>query len=160
MRTADHTAVLLSMHTEDTLRESYGIAPNPKVSISRVTHNAKADGHQPYTTYFPRADIHELITPDLLHQAIKGVYKDHLVNWVSEYLEYHHGTTDMEQILNEINHRFAYMTAAINTYSSFYRIALAPPFPGLRRFKQGRNFNQWTGDDSKALMKVYSCPCA
>lgn len=33
-------------------------------------------------------------------------------------------------------------------------IALAPPFPGLRRFKQGQNFSQWTGDDSKALMKV------
>ncbi|KAJ6623870.1 hypothetical protein B0H10DRAFT_1785684, partial [Mycena sp. CBHHK59/15] len=25
----------------------------------------------------------------------------------------------------------------------------------LRRFKQGRRFKQWTGDDSKALMKVY-----
>ena len=37
-----------------------------------------------------------------------------------------------------------------------FRIALAPPFPGLRRFKQGRNFQQWTGDDSKALMKVCS----
>lgn len=31
MRTADRTAVLLSMHTEDTLREKYGIAPNAKV---------------------------------------------------------------------------------------------------------------------------------
>ena len=30
-----------------------------------------------------------------------------------------------------------------------------PPFPGLRWFKQGRHFNQWTGDDSKALMKVH-----
>jgi hypothetical protein len=27
-------------------------------------------------------------------------------------------------------------------------------FPELRRFKQGRRFKQWTGDDSKALMKV------
>lgn len=36
------------------------------------------------------------------------------------------------------------------------RIALAPPYPGLRRFKQGRNFNQWTGNDSKALMKVFT----
>ncbi|TCD60181.1 hypothetical protein EIP91_010605 [Steccherinum ochraceum] len=35
------------------------------------------------------------------------------------------------------------------------RIALAPPFTGLRRFPQGRGFKQWTGDDSKALMKVY-----
>ena len=33
-------------------------------------------------------------------------------------------------------------------------IAAAPPFPGLRRFPDGRGFTQWTGDDSKALMKV------
>ncbi|KAK7684226.1 hypothetical protein QCA50_012550 [Cerrena zonata] len=26
---------------------------------------------------------------------------------------------------------------------------------GLRRFPQGRGFKQWTGDNSKALMKVY-----
>ena len=36
------------------------------------------------------------------------------------------------------------------------RIAAAPPFSGLRRFPQGRGFKQWTGDDSKALMKVRS----
>lgn len=35
-----------------------------------------------------------------------------------------------------------------------FRIAAVPPFPGLRRFPEGRNFKQWTGDDSKALMKV------
>ncbi|KAF8876080.1 hypothetical protein BD779DRAFT_1804434 [Infundibulicybe gibba] len=35
------------------------------------------------------------------------------------------------------------------------RIAAVPIFPGLRRFPQGRGFSQWTGDDSKALMKVY-----
>jgi hypothetical protein len=31
---------------------------------------------------------------------------------------------------------------------------VAAPFAGLRRFHQGRGFKQWTGDDSKALMKV------
>ncbi|KAG6819539.1 hypothetical protein H0H92_002180, partial [Tricholoma furcatifolium] len=35
------------------------------------------------------------------------------------------------------------------------RIAAAPSFPGLRRFAQGRGFKQWTGNDSKGLMKVY-----
>ncbi len=30
-----------------------------------------------------------------------------------------------------------------------------PPFPRLRRFPHGHHFKQWTGDDSKALMKVY-----
>jgi hypothetical protein len=34
------------------------------------------------------------------------------------------------------------------------RISAVPPFPGLRRFADGRDFKQWTGDDSKALMKV------
>jgi hypothetical protein len=38
-------------------------------------------------------------------------------------------------------------------------MAIAPLYPGLRRFKQGRNFKQWTGDDSKALMKVHSILC-
>ena len=36
----------------------------------------------------------------------------------------------------------------------FDSIANAPSFSGLRRFPEGRNFKQWTGDDSKALMKV------
>ncbi|KAF8875365.1 hypothetical protein BD779DRAFT_1613432 [Infundibulicybe gibba] len=66
----------------------------------------------PFTYGFPRADIHELVTPDLLHQVIKGTFK---------------------------------------TIS----IMAAPSFPGLWRFPEGRGFKQWTGDDSKALMKVY-----
>jgi hypothetical protein len=35
-----------------------------------------------------------------------------------------------------------------------FRIAAVPSFPALRRFNEGRGFKQWTGDDSKALMKV------
>lgn len=45
------------------------------------------------------------------------------------------------------------MCEKLVSYVSF-RIAAAPPFSGLRRFPQGRGFKQWTGDDSKALMKV------
>lgn len=39
-----------------------------------------------------------------------------------------------------------------------YRIAITPLYPGLRRFKKGRGFSQWTGNDSKALMKVPLLP--
>jgi len=38
------------------------------------------------------------------------------------------------------------------------RISLAPPFPGLHHFKQGQNFQQWTGNDLKALIKVFRQP--
>ncbi|KAI0739815.1 hypothetical protein C8Q80DRAFT_1124139 [Daedaleopsis nitida] len=41
-------------------------------------------------------------------------------------------------------------------YSLAYhcRLAAIPAFPGLHRFPQGHNFKQWTGNDSKALMKI------
>src|SRR5258707_8257988 len=39
-----------------------------------------------------------------------------------------------------------------------FSIAITPPFSGLRRFPEGRGFKQWTGNDSKALMKVIKSP--
>ncbi len=60
---------------------------------------------KPFTNDFPRADIHELIAPDLLHQLIKGTFKDHLVTWVEEYLVLTHGKTKAKRILDDIDHR-------------------------------------------------------
>ncbi|KAH9993136.1 hypothetical protein BJV74DRAFT_877811 [Russula compacta] len=37
--------------------------------------------HFPFTQDFPQADIHKLLSVDLLHQVIKGTFKDHLVMW-------------------------------------------------------------------------------
>ena len=44
-------------------------------------------------------------------------------------------------------------------FASHWPSAAVPEFPGLRRFPDGRDFNQWTGDDSKALMKVRDDIC-
>ncbi|KAJ8080890.1 hypothetical protein PM082_017725 [Marasmius tenuissimus] len=93
----------------------------------------------PFTYYFPRADIHELLSPDLLHQVIKGTFKDHLVTWINQWLVLEHGETRGNAIIKDIDRR----------------IAAVPDYPGIRRFHDGRDFSQWTGDDSKALMKVY-----
>ncbi|KAJ6512460.1 hypothetical protein C8R45DRAFT_1206566 [Mycena sanguinolenta] len=93
----------------------------------------------PFTHDFPWAEIYELLSPDLLHQIIKGTFKDHLVEWVMQYLHQTHTEAHALEIIADIDHR----------------ISAVPSFPGLRRFPDGRDFSQWTGDDSKALMKVY-----
>ncbi|EDR03732.1 uncharacterized protein LACBIDRAFT_306911 [Laccaria bicolor S238N-H82] len=97
------------------------------------------DDITPFTFHFPCADIHEMLSADLLHQLIKGTFKDHLVQWVSDYLYLEHGEARANEILDDIDRH----------------IAAAPLFSGLHHFPHGRQFKQWMGDDSKALMKVY-----
>ncbi|KAJ6632009.1 hypothetical protein B0H10DRAFT_2159558 [Mycena sp. CBHHK59/15] len=121
-RTQFHTQTLFDTLDHGTMWDQYGVIPDVL----------------PFTWDFPRADIYELLSPDLLHQVIKGTFKDHLVTWVGEYLEAEHGKAEAKKIMADIDRR----------------IAAVPPFPGLRRFLEGRGFKQWTGD-SKALMKVY-----
>ncbi|KAI9429761.1 hypothetical protein H4582DRAFT_1826008, partial [Lactarius indigo] len=57
----------------------------------------------PFTFGFPRADIYEMISPDLLHQVIKGTFKDHLVVWVCDYLMMQHGESQANDILDDID---------------------------------------------------------
>ncbi|EIW75343.1 hypothetical protein CONPUDRAFT_159469 [Coniophora puteana RWD-64-598 SS2] len=123
LRCKEHNNILIDELDWGTLWDSYGIIGNAV----------------PFTNDFPRADIHELITPDILHQLIKGTFKDHLVDWTVAYLFKVHSKPDALAKLDDIDRR----------------IAAVAPFSGLRRFPHGRGFKQWTGDDSKALMKVY-----
>ncbi|KAI5980694.1 hypothetical protein EDD15DRAFT_2392728 [Pisolithus albus] len=119
----DHTEMLISEFSLDALWNEYGI-------VGELV---------PFTHDFLHADIYELIAPDLLHQIIKGAFKDHLVEWVEKFLCHTHGDARANEILDDIDQQ----------------IAAVAPFPGLWHFPQGRHFKQWTGDDSKALMKVY-----
>ncbi|KAI0042465.1 hypothetical protein FA95DRAFT_1610185 [Auriscalpium vulgare] len=64
------------------------------------------------------------------------MFKDHLVTWVGEYLVIEHGKQRAAEIMAD-------------------DCRAVPSFPGLRRFPKGRSFKQWTGDDTKALMKLY-----
>ncbi|KAH8979428.1 hypothetical protein EDB86DRAFT_3067048 [Lactarius hatsudake] len=59
---------------------------------------------QPFTHLFLCTDIHELLTPDLLHQLIKGVFKDHLVEWVLEYLHLTHREKVTLETIEDIDH--------------------------------------------------------
>ena len=58
---------------------------------------------QPFMNYFPHVDIHELLTPDLLHQLIKGAFKDHIVSWIITYIKVKYPDQRTNQILDDID---------------------------------------------------------
>ncbi|KAI6109269.1 hypothetical protein EV401DRAFT_2059642 [Pisolithus croceorrhizus] len=81
----DHTEMLIAKFSLAALWEEYGI-------VGELI---------PFTNDFLCADIYELIAPDLLHQIIKGAFKDHLVEWVEKYLCHTHGDACMNEILDD-----------------------------------------------------------
>ena len=54
---------------------------------------------------FQRADIHELLAPDLLHQVIQGTFKDHIVKWIQDYLYITNDRGMADKILDDIDWR-------------------------------------------------------
>jgi hypothetical protein len=53
---------------------------------------------------FPHANIHQLLAPDILHQLVKCIFKDHLVEWVNEYLKLDFGQVKADEIIEDIDH--------------------------------------------------------
>lgn len=105
---------------------------------------------------FPRADIHELLSLDLLHQIIKGAFKDHIITWVKQYIWSAHLKSWAAKILTDIDRQCMIIFHHCHFQSMFIcvRIASMPSFPGLHHFHEGCGFKQWTGNDSKGLMEV------
>ncbi|KAI0676310.1 hypothetical protein C8Q78DRAFT_1084559, partial [Trametes maxima] len=86
---------------------------------------------EPFWDGLPHANIFTALTPDILHQLHKGVFKDHLVSWATKAIE---GGED------EIDRCFK----AMFKHSD------------LRHFKNGISLvSQWTGTEYKAMEKVF-----
>ncbi|KZV76152.1 hypothetical protein PENSPDRAFT_598761 [Peniophora sp. CONT] len=82
---------------------------------------------EPFWAHLPLVNVFGCITPDILHQLHKGVFKDHLFTWTSKDVE------------REIDDRFARV----------------PPYPGLRVFQKGlTSISQWTGNEYRQMEKV------
>ncbi|KAF7296973.1 hypothetical protein MIND_00929400 [Mycena indigotica] len=87
LRSCQHTAALLETLTLKEMWDNYGV-------VGDII---------PFTADFPRADIHELISVDLLHQIIKGTFKDHIVDWVELYIKQVNEPAEAECILADID---------------------------------------------------------
>jgi len=105
--TREHTNILVDMLELGTLWESYGLVGNivVRMVIIYLVFVFSDLRSQPFTEDFPRADIHEMLSPDILHQLIKGTFQDHLVTWVKDYLVSEHGERQANKILGDIDRR-------------------------------------------------------
>jgi Plavaka transposase len=96
-----------------TLWNEFGIDDNIIVGyliIISIQHSSLMTRSQPFTSDFPRGNIYQMISPDLLHQVIKGTFKDHLVTWICEYLVIQHGERRAGVILDDIDRRYVLHT--------------------------------------------------
>lgn len=87
----------------------------------------------PFWRDLPHCDIFSCITPDLLHQLHKGMFKDHTVSWTMD-------ARSMEGGADELDRCFKAMLL----------------HPALRHFKHGISLVlQWTGTEYKHMEKVF-----
>ena len=105
-RSEELREALVAALDKKTLWNEYGIVSS--IIVSTRSRSQRWRTHlrlaQPYTNDLPRADIHELLSGDLLHQVIKP-FKDHIVDWINDWIVLEYGEAGASVIIGEIDRR-------------------------------------------------------
>jgi hypothetical protein len=104
-RTRELTELLVDEWAVSDLWDKFGIVSDIVVCNLLLFNVVAHLILKPFTNDFERADIHELLAPDLLHQLIKGTFKDHLVDWVQDYINAHNSESRAKAIMDDIDRR-------------------------------------------------------
>ncbi|KAI0070500.1 hypothetical protein K474DRAFT_1608585 [Panus rudis PR-1116 ss-1] len=116
LRKVDDTLDLLNKHKDD------------KITDEELHTHGLRPVYDPFWKDLPHCNIHKVITPDILHQLHKGIFKDHLIAWIAALIG-----------KEELDRRFMAMSQ----------------MPGLRYFRKGiSTVSQWTGAEHKEMQKV------
>ncbi|KAG8794412.1 hypothetical protein FRC12_024650 [Ceratobasidium sp. 428] len=118
----DHTAVALEAHDfghTSSLFDEQGLKPFGK----------------PFWADLPHANIFSALTPDILHQLHKGVFKDHLMEWCLLLIHSLYGSA------NKVDYRYKAM----------------PDHSSLRHFTSGvTKLKQTTAHEHREMQKVFT----
>ncbi|KAF8597824.1 hypothetical protein BDV93DRAFT_452224 [Ceratobasidium sp. AG-I] len=105
----------------DTLETAHAIRTGSDSNLNSVT--------LPFWERLPFVRLQSLFAPDILHQLLKGMFKDHLFSWCLEVIN--------------------------NSIEVDRRFKCLPRYPGLRHFRNGvTRISQWTGNEFRAMVRV------
>jgi hypothetical protein len=159
-RYPEHTQCLCKLFDTQELWDGFGIIDDILVSVVHAVTSYILDtkaAHSPSHTHFL-----EPISTNSLHQisCIKVSKVPSKTIWSPGWRPTLHESTANKRVRRSwpilIEGQFSARMSLPLMFllMLLHRIAAVPTYPGLRRFPVGRNFKQWTGNDSKALMKV------
>ncbi|KAL1674742.1 hypothetical protein EV122DRAFT_293228 [Schizophyllum commune] len=95
---------------------------------------------KPFWEHLPHTDIFSCMTPDLLHQVHKGVFKEHVAKWSTLAIGLPRSDLDEHAQRREMDARYLAM----------------PLHHDLRHFDKGiSGTTQWTGKEQKHMEKAY-----